>query len=96
MRMDKIEIGQKIEYIDHSLRNKIEKSSSLPFPGLNHPNILRTIFYLISQGLNIGDSRVCAICLVSLSFLCGKLNSEMLREYSHKILGTLIRICNYK
>lgn len=48
MRMDKIEIGQKIEHLDHSLRNKLDNSSSVEFPGLNHPDIIRTIFHLVS------------------------------------------------
>lgn len=92
--MTKYDCGERLEYLDYSLRNTADPS--LPMIGLRNDTILHNIYNVVYKGMTVGESRICGIGLDSIKFLTNELPVGQVEEYSTRFMGILVRVSNYQ
>jgi hypothetical protein len=94
MILTKLECAESIETIKYALAS-IFRTDRNP-KGLNKPEIFDPLFHVIASAINVGDKKICSLGLDCLDILVKASPVERLQQNSSKLIGLLIRVCNYK
>ena len=63
---------------------------------ITNQQIIDSLMYMVSSSIIVGDRKICILGLDCLEILIRVFSEKVLAESSSKLIGLLIRTCQYK
>jgi hypothetical protein len=94
LSLSRVECASRIETMKFSLLAVFKDENNQKY--ITNQQIIDSLMYMVSSSIIVGDKKVCILGLDCLEILIRAFNPKVLGEVSSKLVGLLIRTCQYK